>query len=277
MRWLLLLTLAVACGAQNTTLVASGATWKYYDSGALTVLPAVWAATSFGDGTWKSGPAPLGYNSTFVKTTVAKGSTTTYYRTYFTIAALPQGQSSVLLTLTVEDGAVVYLNGAEVGRYNMPALTTVLGTTLASAQVTAAAGSVSAQITILTTAMAVGKNCLAVELHTATGKVLHAVLDASLVLVAIPSPTATASTTLSKTHTPSSPPSASFSPLASGPSQIVSTAVWKYSATGTDLGSSWTATSYDDSAWATGRGILGASARPQLRAVAARARVRDRQ
>lgn len=33
--------------------------------------------------------------------------------------------------------------------------------------------------------------------------------------------------------------------------------VWKYEATGTDLGTAWSATSYDDTAWPSGPGVLG--------------------
>ena len=40
------------------------------------------------------------------------------------------------------------------------------------------------------------------------------------------------------------------------------TNVWKYSATGTDLGTGWRSNSFDDSAWPSGRGILGFESTP---------------
>ena len=42
------------------------------------------------------------------------------------------------------------------------------------------------------------------------------------------------------------------------------TNVWKYSATGTDLGTGWRSNSFDDSAWPSGRGILGVESVPAI-------------
>jgi hypothetical protein len=250
------LLLAAAVTAQNTTLVARGATWKYYDAGSISVT--TWSQTSFGDGTWKSAPAPLGYTSTLVRTTVARGSVTTYYRTFFTVAAIPPGDSSVRLTLTVMDGAVVYINGNEVARANMPPLTVIAPTTAASSQLTVTNASVpNFRSTILTTNLVVGRNCLAIEVHTATAKVLQSFIDADLTLVAIPSPTATASATATRTLSPSRAPSPSFSPIPVTSDQIATTSVWKYNDLGTDLGTTWRVLAFDDSTWLSGRGVLG--------------------
>ena len=39
--------------------------------------------------------------------------------------------------------------------------------------------------------------------------------------------------------------------------QIGATTVWKYNDNGVDLGTTWTAPSFADSTWKTGRGVLG--------------------
>ena len=57
----------VATTPGPTTFVASGATWKYYDT--VTNTLANWNATNFPDSGWKSGPSPLGYNSSPAQTT----------------------------------------------------------------------------------------------------------------------------------------------------------------------------------------------------------------
>ena len=264
MRRVVLLTavaaaLATLCTADNTTLIPYGSQWKYYDTGAIQ-LP-TWTATAFGDGTFKQGPAPLGYNCSFLRTVVARGYTTTYYRTYFNLAALPVGYSYVVLTLTVEDGAIAYLNGYEVSRFNMPSGGVVPASTLALTQVTVADPSESSITVLLPSAnLNPGRNCLAVELHTGPGKVAHALLDGSLVLVAVPTPSVSPSITSTRTDTPSPSPSLSFTPLPVGPEQIGWTTVWRYYDQGVDLGSAWTTAAFDDSAWRSGRAVLGTAA-----------------
>ena len=98
-------------------------TWKYYDKGA---APNNWTATGFNDNSWASGQAPLGYGMTGVKTTVSYGSDaenkhpTTYFRKTIKLASTPTRSDVFLLNYQVDDGFVVYVNGQEAGRYNMP-------------------------------------------------------------------------------------------------------------------------------------------------------------
>jgi hypothetical protein len=79
----------------------------------------------FDDALWASGAAPLGYGNGDEVTTVNYGPDpankfiTTYFRHVFDLA--PVGPlSEVGLRLSRDDGAVVYLNGMEVFRSNMP-------------------------------------------------------------------------------------------------------------------------------------------------------------
>src|SRR5205823_3627916 len=82
--------------------------------------------TGFGDGSWASGPARLGFGGDGEVTMVSYGPdpnnkyVTTYFRKSFYVT-----NSAALTTLTLnllrDDGAVVYLNGVEVRRDNMPA------------------------------------------------------------------------------------------------------------------------------------------------------------
>src|SRR5829696_7551517 len=123
---LLALLLSLGCAptyAADTTLVPTGATWKYLANG--TNQDTAWRATSFDDSTWPSGAAQLGYGDGDEVTTVPFGPDpnnkfiTTYFRRAFSVtnASLFTG---LTLRLMRDDGAVVYLNGAEVWRTNMP-------------------------------------------------------------------------------------------------------------------------------------------------------------
>ena len=104
-------------------LIKANETWKYYDKGA----PASnWKSDSFDDSSWASGQAPLGYKMAGVKTTVSYGSNAnqknpaTYFRKTVNLSSTPTRSDYFLLNYQVDDGFVVYVNGKEAGRYNMP-------------------------------------------------------------------------------------------------------------------------------------------------------------
>src|SRR5438034_8945787 len=83
---------------------------------------------TFDDSTWAAGPAPLGYsdsNGRYPATTNSFGPDpnnkyiTTYYRQTIAVTNLA-GYLGFDVLLQRDDGVVVYLNGAEVYRNNMP-------------------------------------------------------------------------------------------------------------------------------------------------------------
>ena len=103
--------------------MAENSEWFYYDEGVSLDTVSNWKDTSFVD-TWNSGEAPLGYGDP-VTTTLSYGNDasnkyiTTYFRRSITIDTAAVGDT-VLLGLRRDDGAVVYINGTEVARSNMP-------------------------------------------------------------------------------------------------------------------------------------------------------------
>ncbi len=148
----------------TSTLVAAGSTWRYLDNG--TNQGTAWRAGTFNDSAWKQGAAELGYGDGDEATVVSFGPNanqkyvTTYFRRQFSVD--PSTLSTVTLQLKRDDGAVVYLNGTEIVRSNMPA-GTITSTTLA-----ADAGTTENQFfsyTIPTSALVNGSNTLAVEVH----------------------------------------------------------------------------------------------------------------
>lgn len=152
------------------TFVPVGSVWRYLDNG--TDQGTAWRSNNFNDAAWASGPAMLGYgdaNGQLPRTTNSFGpeSTnkyiTTYYRRSFYVPEAA-GVQSLSARLQRDDGAVVYLNGAEVWRNNLPA-GTVTNLTRASATVSG-----SAEATFLVNALSPGSlqngtNVLAVEIH----------------------------------------------------------------------------------------------------------------
>src|SRR5206468_59971 len=107
----------------SVALVPTGSTWKYLDDGSN--QGSAWHAAGFDDSSWSSGPARLGYGSGDEKTVVSYGTDannkyiTTYFRHSFTVAD-PSVYTGLTAQLLRYDGAVVYLNGTEVFRSNMP-------------------------------------------------------------------------------------------------------------------------------------------------------------
>src|SRR6185503_5391744 len=79
-----------------------------------------WRALNFNDSAWRSGPAQLGFGDGDEATPVANnGQITTYFRATFVANGFPN-LKGLNVALLRDDGAVVYLNGTEVFRSNMP-------------------------------------------------------------------------------------------------------------------------------------------------------------
>lgn len=118
--------------SSRTELMPAGAVWKYNASGK--DLGNAWQAKGFDDGAWPSGPAPLGYGLDNQATLVSSnGQITTYFRTRFTVTNVAT-YTNLTLRLLRDDGAVVYLNGTEVFRSNLPTNSPITFNSLASSK-----------------------------------------------------------------------------------------------------------------------------------------------
>jgi phosphodiesterase/alkaline phosphatase D-like protein len=151
----------------DQVLITTGAVWKYLDNGSNQGTS--WRSTAFNDGTWLSGAAQLGYGDRDEATVVNGGPTsnrypTTYFRRTFSIenASL---FTSYALQIKRDDGVVVYVNGIEVYRNNMPT-GTIAYNTYASATASND-GSTFQSVSIGTSAFVTGTNVVAVEIHQA--------------------------------------------------------------------------------------------------------------
>ncbi len=148
------------------TLVAAGSEWNYLDDGSN--QGTAWRATDFDDGTWDSGDAPLGYGDGDEATVVGFGPNssnkfvTTYYRHSFEVS---DPQFDILrVRLQRDDGAVVYLNGEEVVRSNMPA-GEITSTTTAAIVVGGSQEDTYFEFDISSSLLRAGENVISVEVH----------------------------------------------------------------------------------------------------------------
>jgi hypothetical protein len=168
--WLMLIvTTTIAAGAD--ILVPAGATWKYLDNG--TDQATGWRIPTYNDSGWPQGPAQLGYGDGDEATVVSFGPDaankyiTTYFRRAFNVP-----DASIYQTLTLrllrDDGAVVYLNGTEVFRSNMPG-GSIGYRTLASVAIGGADETTFFQTSINPANLVSGNNVIAVEVHQANG------------------------------------------------------------------------------------------------------------
>ncbi len=163
---LLCLIRTIPVSAATVTLVPTGSAWKYLDNGSN--QGTAWRSTAFNDSGWASGPAELGYGDGGEATVVSYGPNasakyvTTYFRHAFNVAN-PAAYSSLTLRLLRDDGAVVYLNGTEIYRSNMPG-GAVAYTTLASSAID---DNTFYSATVGIGLLAAGANVLAVEIHQA--------------------------------------------------------------------------------------------------------------
>ena len=148
--------------------ILPGASWRYLDTvDNASQPPAGWTGVGFDDSAWAQGTGVLGYGAVpDLATTVDDGGSprnvTTYFRRTFARAD-PGAFAEYAIDLLRDDGAVVYVNGVEMARPNMPG-GAVQHTTLALTEVTGdptfeAVGPVAAQ------ALASGTNVVAVEVH----------------------------------------------------------------------------------------------------------------
>lgn len=105
-------------------LFSLGSSWHYLDTGE--DLGTDWMANDYDDSTWSVGDAELGYGDGDEETVVSYGDdasnkhTTTYFRQSFEYSGDDSDEVNGLLRLRRDDGAVVYLNGEELVRSNMP-------------------------------------------------------------------------------------------------------------------------------------------------------------
>ena len=168
-------------GVTTTSVFGFDETWSYEDSG--NDLGTAWRSSSFNDSSWDSGNGDFGYGNGGQGTLIDFGGNgndkhiTTYFRKTFNV---PAGSIvGATLNLIRDDGAVVYLNGVEIGRSNMPSGTIDFDTEANNAVSNANEYSPN-PISIDPSLLLSGSNTLAIEVHQAGPGSSDLVFDAEL-------------------------------------------------------------------------------------------------
>jgi hypothetical protein len=159
-------TTAPPQGEVTTTVIPFQSTWRYrYD---LVAPPSNWATAALDDTSWTTGAAPIGWGHTSIATDInrptAERALAVYHRNTINI---PNAATATALQLSVivDDGAVVYVNGTEVNRTRMSPGTITHGTYANTAISTASARANPIVIDVPVNLLVNGTNVIAVETH----------------------------------------------------------------------------------------------------------------
>jgi acid phosphatase type 7 len=191
----LLIVLLIASAGKNamadTTYVKFGSVWKYLDNGVAAPSgpgAADWRNLPFNDKGWKNGPAEFGYGKGMERTAIHFGANpankfiTTYFRKNVNISNTALYQT-IRLNAYIDDGAVIYVNGAEVARVNMQGRPTYSSL----ADYADDNGNALSTFNLPAAAFVNGANEIAAEVHQASAGSSDLVFD--LELIAIPAST----------------------------------------------------------------------------------------
>jgi hypothetical protein len=166
------------------TLASRGGTWRYLDDGTAPPSSSWRGSSFFDDSKWKTGLAQLGFGDGDEKTIMTKGVAidagpdapegaptfmnyvTYYFRRTFTVTDAA-GFDELTIKLLRDDGAIVYLNGSEVVRSNMPS-GSITNTTFASTTVNDPEEDTFYTFVIPAASLREGSNTIAVEVHQST-------------------------------------------------------------------------------------------------------------
>lgn len=160
---------------ESKTIFTYGSPWKYYDKGSLD--NANWKANSYNEAQWMTGASPIGYGKN-QSTTTSSNKPTYYFRKEITLTDAPNSTDEFVLNYTIDDGMIIYINGVEAGRYNMPngdVYYNTVSTTYANNNPD------TGSMTIKSSLFKQGKNIIAVEVHNNQTSSSDILWDAELI------------------------------------------------------------------------------------------------
>ena len=156
----------------------TGTSWRYYDKGSLDGTN--WYESSYSATGWSTGKTSIGYGKDQT-TETAKNLPCYYFRKTFALTTEPRETDDFVIDFTIDDGMVLYVNGVEAGRYNMPS-GDVNYNTLASSY--APNNPDTGSLTLKGSLFKRGTNVIAVEVHNNDLTSTDILWDASLTLMA---------------------------------------------------------------------------------------------
>jgi beta-glucanase (GH16 family) len=208
----------------------SSSGWSYYRG---TAAPtAAWKTAAAG---WPTGVAPLGFGAdtgtlgTRIPNTLTTKPLATYFQKSFTLDAIPA--TGITLTSWADDGVVIFANGTEVARKNLPSGPVKHGGYATIAPQSAKARASTFSVTIPASALVVGRNVLAAQVQSNWRATPNITFDARLTMQA-PAPLAPApvpAPPVTAPPVPAPPVTAPpvIAPPATGPAAAWGTPAWQ--------------------------------------------------
>jgi len=150
------------------TVIEAGSAWKYLDDGSNQGTG--WSQEGFDDSSWKTGNTELGYGDGDEAQVISYGSSssskyiTYYFRKTIQLTTADLNAAQYLVKLVKDDGAVVYINGTEAFRTNMPGGTVTYQTEALSAMSNSDESAWN-QFQVDGGLLHEGENVIAVEVH----------------------------------------------------------------------------------------------------------------
>ena len=169
-------------GGNATTLKQMGTSWSYYDQGSLDNTN--WTSPSYNTNNWKNGNAPLGYSNKdgIINTQLDYGGNssnkrpTYYFRTTINLQNAPTATDEFSMDYYIDDGLVVYVNGTEAARFNMPSGNISYNTYASSYADDFPTGT----LTLNANLFHKGNNVIAVEVHNNSANSTDIIFDAAI-------------------------------------------------------------------------------------------------
>lgn len=167
----------------QTTIFGLASSWRFNDVDV--ALPATWKNANYDVSTWASGNGPLGYGDP-VTTAFVSGVDTAYLTKDFTVN-LADLTNTIEFGVRRDDGIIVYLNGEEVIRDNMPS-GTISHSTFSSTTIDGGAETAINTFSIPKSKFVQGVNRISIELHNRSASSSDLTIDAYLKTVATTTP-----------------------------------------------------------------------------------------
>jgi len=231
------LTMELVEGEAPLPRIEAGAEWTYLDDGS-DQGASDWKLANFDASSWSTGAAQLGYGDGDETTVISYGPDsrnkypTTYLRKTFEVVD-PDAIAELELLILRDDGIVVFINGVEVARDNLPA-GVITYQTYALDAVDGGNEDTFFEYIVSADALVAGTNVIAVELHNQRPTSSDVSFDLAMTAVGLDQ----------------SGPSTTQEVIEAGHT-------WKYLDDGSDQGAAWRAPSFDDASWASGPAKFG--------------------
>ena len=168
--------------------LAKNSDWFYLDNG--TNQGKAWKLTIYNDSAWNFGKGSFGYGIN-VNTQLYSGPDpsnrfiTSYFRKKINIPSVGALKDTLLLNLLADDGAIVYVNGGEVLRINMPG-GSIDNTTLATKSLDPSDDATYFPYLLPKSVLIDGENTIAVEVHQAAKNSTDLAFDLELKELPLP-------------------------------------------------------------------------------------------